>query len=54
MEIQTRLKILNQHLDLLIEATEQCDTLKGENIASTLYLIQIQIQEIQQQIQTSP
>ena len=29
MDIQTRLSLLDQHLSLLIESTENCDTLTG-------------------------
>ncbi|WP_445114998.1 hypothetical protein [Acinetobacter sp. WZC-1] len=46
MENQTRLELLNNHLNLLIEATENCDTLTGESVSSTLYFIQQQILEL--------
>lgn len=46
MDIEIRLQVLDQHLDLLIDSTEQCQTLKGESVASTLLLIQLQIREI--------
>lgn len=50
MELQTRLEILIQHLELLIYATQQTDQLRGVEVGSTLILIHKEIQEIQQQI----
>lgn len=52
MEIQTRLALLDQHLSLLIESTENCDRLTGESIASTLFFIQEQIHLIQDGLKT--
>ena len=47
MDIQTRLSFLDQHLDLLIESTENCDSLTGESVSATLYIIQEQVRQIQ-------
>lgn len=46
MDIETKLQVLDQHLDLLIDATEQYASLKGESVASILLLIQLQIREM--------
>lgn len=50
MDIQTRLSLLNNHLALLIEATENCDSLTGESVSATLFMIQEQVQKIQTSI----
>ncbi len=47
MDIQTRLSLLDQHLSLLIESTENCDTLTGESVAATLFIIQEQVRLVQ-------
>lgn len=47
MDIQTRLSLLDQHLALLIESTENCESLTGESVAATLFIIQEQIRKIQ-------
>lgn len=47
MDIQTRLSLLDQHLSLLIESTEKCDTLTGESVAATLFIIQEQVRLVQ-------
>lgn len=47
MDIQTRLSLLNQHLALLIESTENCESLTGESVSATLYIIQEQVRKIQ-------
>ncbi len=52
MEIQTRLILLDQHLSLLIESTENCGTLTGESVSSTLFFIQEQIHLIQDELKT--
>lgn len=46
MDNKTLLELLNQHLNLLIEATENCETLSGESVASTLFLIQMHVREL--------
>lgn len=51
MEIQTRLALLNQHLSLLIESTESCDTLTGESVSSTFVLIQEQVRQVLQALE---
>ncbi|MEN8319779.1 hypothetical protein [Acinetobacter junii] len=50
MELQTRLSLLDQHLSLLIESTENCDTLTGESVAATLFIIQEQVRLVQNSI----
>ncbi|WP_312105920.1 hypothetical protein [Acinetobacter venetianus] len=52
MDIQTRLSLLEQHLSLLIESTENCDTLTGESVAATLFIIQEQVRLIQKSVNT--
>lgn len=47
MDTQTRLSLLDQHLTLLIESTESCDSLTGESVAATLFIIQEQVRHIQ-------
>lgn len=47
MDIQARLSLLNKHLGLLIEATESCDSLTGESVSATLFMIQEQVRLIQ-------
>lgn len=47
MDIQTRLSLLDQHLSLLIESTENCDSLTGESVAATLFIIQEQVRLVQ-------
>lgn len=47
MDIQTRLSLLDQHLSLLIESTENSDTLTGESVAATLFIIQEQVRLVQ-------
>ncbi|WP_336949068.1 hypothetical protein [Acinetobacter junii] len=47
MDIQTRLSLLDQHLSLLIESTENCDSLTGESVAATLIIIQEQVRLVQ-------
>lgn len=47
MDIQTRLFLLNQHLKLLIESTENCENLTGESVSATLFIIQEQVRQIQ-------
>ncbi|WP_167250001.1 hypothetical protein [Acinetobacter sp. Tr-809] len=47
MDIQTRLTLLDQHLSLLVEATECCESLTGESVAATLFIIQEQVRLIQ-------
>lgn len=53
MDIQTRLNLLNQNLNLLVESTESCESLTGESVSSTLFLIQEQIQQIQKLVEKS-
>lgn len=48
--MQTRLSLLNQHLALLIEATESCDSLTGESVSATLFIIQEQVRQIQKAV----
>lgn len=50
MDIQTRLSLLDQHLSLLIESTENCDSLTGESVAATLIIIQEQVRLVQNSI----
>ncbi|MDQ1209776.1 hypothetical protein QE380_002699 [Acinetobacter baylyi] len=50
MDIQTRLSLLDQHLSLLIESTENCDSLTGESVAATLFIIQEQVRLVQNAI----
>ena len=50
MDTQTRLSLLDQHLTLLIESTESCDSLTGESVAATLFIIQEQVRQIQMAI----
>ncbi len=47
MDIQARLSLLDQHLSLLVEATETCESLTGESVAATFIMIQEQIHQIQ-------
>lgn len=47
MDIQTRLSLIDQHLALLIESTENCESLTGESVSATLYIIQEQVRKIQ-------
>ncbi len=47
MDIQARLLLLDQHLELLIESTENCESLKGESVSATLFMIQEQVRQIQ-------
>lgn len=47
MDIQIRLSLLDQHLSLLIESTENCDSLTGESVAATLFIIQEQVRLVQ-------
>jgi len=47
MDIQARLSLLEKHLALLIESTESCSSLTGESVAATLFIIQEQVQQIQ-------
>lgn len=47
MDIQARLSVLNNLLSLLIEATESCDSLTGESVSATLFIIQEQVQKLQ-------
>ena len=47
MDIQARLSLLDQHLALLIEATESCGSLTGESVSATLFIIQEQVKQIQ-------
>lgn len=47
MDIQSRLSLLDQHLALLIESTENCESLKGESVSATLFIIQEQVRKIQ-------
>lgn len=46
MENKTRLELLDNHLNLLIEATENTDTLTGESVSSTLFFIQEQLRHV--------
>lgn len=50
MDIQTRLTLLDQHLSLLVEATECCESLTGESVAATLSIIQEQVRLVQKSI----
>lgn len=50
MENETRLELLDNHLNLLIEATENCDTLTGASVSSTLFLIQEQVRQVKQKL----
>ncbi|MEN8409714.1 hypothetical protein ABFP33_07050 [Acinetobacter bereziniae] len=50
MDIQTRLSLLDQHLALLIESTENCETLTGESVSATLFMIQEQVRQIQSSV----
>lgn len=50
MDIQARLSLLDQHLALLIESTENCDSLTGESVSATLFIIQEQVRQIQMAI----
>lgn len=52
MEIQTRLALLDQHLSLLIESTESCNTLTGESVSSTFVIIQEQVRLVLQTLET--
>ncbi len=52
MEIQTRLALLDQHLSLLIESTESCNTLTGESVSSTFVIIQEQVRLVLQVIES--
>lgn len=47
MDIQARLSLLDQHLTLLIESTGSCETLTGESVAATIFIIQEQVRQIQ-------
>ncbi|MGS0705821.1 hypothetical protein ACVBEE_04575 [Acinetobacter sp. ANC 3781] len=47
MDTQARLSLLDQHLTLLIESTENCSSLTGESVAATLFIIQEQVRQIQ-------
>lgn len=47
MDMQSRLSLLDQHLALLIESTENCDSLTGESVSATLFIIQEQVRQIQ-------
>ena len=47
MDIQSRLSLLDQHLTLLIESTEACESLTGESVSATLFIIQEQVRKIQ-------
>ena len=50
MDIQTRVSLLDQHLSLLIESTESCDSLTGESVAATVFIIQEQERHIQKAV----
>lgn len=50
MDIQARLSLLDHHLSLLIESTESCDSLTGESVAATLFIIQEQVRQIQKAV----
>lgn len=47
MDMQSRLSLLDQHLALLIESTESCESLTGESVSATLFIIQEQVRQIQ-------
>ncbi|RYZ88659.1 MAG: hypothetical protein EOO68_26250 [Moraxellaceae bacterium] len=49
MEIEYRLAVLDEHLDLLVDATPTCKSLTGESVWATLFLIQQQVQAIRRQ-----
>lgn len=51
MDIQTRLTVLDQHLALLIESTENCESLTGESVSSTLFIIQEQVRQVKQNLE---
>lgn len=51
MEIQTRLALIDQHLSLLIESTESCNTLTGESVSSTFVIIQEQVRQVLQALE---
>lgn len=51
MEIEYRLAILDEHLDLLIDATPNTRSFTGESVHATLFLIQEQIKVIRRQYQ---
>jgi len=44
--MQTRLSLLDQHLALLIESTENCGSLTGESVVATLFIIQEQVRQL--------
>lgn len=46
MDVQTRLSLLDKHLALLIESTETCESLTGESVSSTLFIIQEQVRQV--------
>ena len=50
MDTQARLSLLDQHLTLLIESTESCDSLTGESVAATLFIIQEQVRQVQKAV----
>ncbi|WP_171262989.1 hypothetical protein [Acinetobacter sp. ANC 4169] len=50
MDLQTRLSVLDQHLSLLVESTENCESLTGESVAATLFIIQEQVRQIQKAV----
>ena len=50
MDMQSRLSLLDQHLTLLIESTRNCETLTGESVAATIFIIQEQVRQIQKAV----
>ncbi|MBP2544676.1 hypothetical protein [Acinetobacter guillouiae] len=53
MDIQTRLSLLDKHLALLIESTENCESLTGESVSSTLFIIQEQVRQVIRKLESN-
>ena len=53
MDIQTRLSLLDQHLALLIESTETCESLTGESVSSTLFIIKEQVRQVIRKLESN-